>query len=122
MDIGKAVPDWLTQLAKDVAEAWELPGEIGWHIDYEYAGSMPPHPRDTENEDLWHLTIFPLEVEHEGHTVVPDGSVDLLAVQGLLETVDDASFSGDGTVRISGTKNNAMVMINLRCFPPDNAD
>ena len=121
MDIGKATPAWLNEWVREVAEEWELFGQIGWLIEYEYAGSMPPQPReDPKDEDLWHVTMFPVpSKDDEGGEVVPDGRVNLLAVQEMMDEVEAVSMAGDGTVRISGRKNKTMVEIDFCCMPPD---
>ncbi len=57
--------------------------------------------------------------DDEGGHVVPDGRVDLLAVQEMMDEVEAGSMAGDGTVRISGRKNKTMVEIDFCCMPPN---
>lgn len=119
MDIGKAVPAWLGQWAAELAKAWEVMGEVGWEIEYEYAGSAPNVRRDDGPEDLWHLTMFPMPVvSDDERQLVPQARVDVLAIQEMLDDVDDVSLLSDGVVRVSGTKNKTMVEVDLYRLPP----
>jgi hypothetical protein len=120
MDIGKAVPAWLNDWAAEVAQAWELMGRVGWEIEYEYIGAMQHRPRDDGPEDLWRVTMFPMPVEEdEEGQLLPETRVDVLAVQEMLDEVEDVSLSSNGTVSVTGVKNKTMVEVNVRCFPPE---
>lgn len=120
MDIGKAVPAWLNEWAAELAHAFELMGQVGWEFDYEHTGTQPPLPPDGGPEDLWHVTIFPLPLGEDGEgQVVPDARVDVLAVQEMLDDVDEVSLLSEGHARVSGTKNGALVEIDLFCYRPD---
>ena len=119
MDIAKAVPSWLNVWAAELAQAWEVTGQVGWQIDYEYVGAMQNQPRDGGAEDLWHLMMFPMPVVDDGESeLVPEARVDVLAIQEMLDGVEDVSLLSDGVVRVSGTKNKAMVEVDLYRMPP----
>ena len=123
MDIGKAVPEWLKEWAAEVAQAWEVMGQVGWEIEYEYAGEMQNRPRDDGPDDLWHLTMFPMPVEDNARgQLLPEARVDVLAVQEMFDEVEDVSLESDGGVLISGMKNKVMVQVGLYSLPPDDED
>jgi len=120
MDIGKAVPAWLSEWTTELAKVWEVMGQVGWEISYEHAGTAPQLPRDDGPEDLWHVRMFPMPVEEdEKGQAVPDARADVLAVQEMLDEVEGVSLLSEGHVQVSGRKNGTMVEIDLYCYRPD---
>jgi hypothetical protein len=95
-------------------------GKVGWKIQYEHAGTQPPLPPEGGPEDLWRLTMFPVPLsEDEVGQVVPETRVDVLAVQEMLDDVDEVWLLGEGHARVWGRKKGALVEIDLFCYQPD---
>jgi hypothetical protein len=64
--------------------------------------------------------MFPKAMmDDEDGQVVPEARVDVLAVQEMLDDVEEVSLLSEGHARVSGTKNGALVEIDLFCYQPD---
>jgi len=127
MDIGKAVPVWLDALVVELATCWET-GYVGHRIFYEYAGSMPPHPKDEDEiEDEWNIIMFPmperLPNKPADESFIPDAMVDVLAIKDLLDDVNFISVNVlKAEITISGKSNGALISVLVCCSPPDNVE
>lgn len=61
-------------------------------------------------------------IDDDDRQLVPEARVDVLAIQEMLDDVEDVSLMSDGMVRVSGTKNKTMVEVDLYRMPPVDDD